>query len=70
MLFFFCSLMTQENTMREKQRQLSVVLKKVTMLEKSNSELLARVLQVKYSHPSRSRSLTRMEGVLTDLGAV
>lgn len=56
--------------MREKQRELSVVLKKVAMLEKSNSELLARVLHVKYAHPSRSRSLTRMEGVLTDLGAV
>lgn len=62
--------MSLENSLREKDRELSVLQKKMSMLENANADLLARVLQLKYSHPSRSRSLTRVEGVLTDLGAV
>ncbi|KAK6635596.1 hypothetical protein RUM44_000850 [Polyplax serrata] len=64
------NMMSLENSIRDKDREVSVLQKKVSMLENSNKDLLVRLLQVKYTHPSRSRSLTRVEGVLTDLGPV
>ncbi|KAL0270421.1 UNVERIFIED_CONTAM: hypothetical protein PYX00_007835 [Menopon gallinae] len=64
------SLMGVENSTREKDRELSVLQKKLSMLESANSDLRARFLQMKYAHPSRSRSLTRVEGVITNLGPV
>lgn len=74
------SVMHLEGTMREKERELSIFGKKITLLENTNSDLLAKVLHLKYtSSPSlryqgkhagaipKSKSI---EGILTDLGAV
>lgn len=66
----FSSMMSLENNIRDKTREISILQKKISMLESTNKDLMTRLLQVKYSHPCRSRSLTRVEGVLTDLGSV
>ncbi|EEB18488.1 DNA double-strand break repair Rad50 ATPase, putative [Pediculus humanus corporis] len=64
------NMMSLENSIRDKTREISILQKKISMLESTNKDLMTRLLQVKYSHPCRSRSLTRVEGVLTDLGSV
>ncbi|PSN39069.1 hypothetical protein C0J52_10089 [Blattella germanica] len=69
--------MQLEATLREKDRELSVLGKKITLLENANSDLLAKVLQLKYAsgrhhskHVGAVPKSNSIEGVLTDLGRV
>ncbi|KAJ4431500.1 hypothetical protein ANN_20098 [Periplaneta americana] len=71
------NVMQLETTMREKDRELSILGKKITLLENANSDLLAKVLQLKYAsgrhHLKGIGAVTKsnsIEGVLTDLGRV
>lgn len=66
-----------DTSMREKEREISVLGKKITLLENANSDLLAKVLQLKYSttkNPVKNSSVipksNSIEGVLMDLGSV
>jgi len=67
------NVMRLEASLREKDRELSIFGKKITLLENANSDLLAKVLQLKYS-PGRQHGAVpksnSIEGVLTDLGTV
>ncbi|XP_067002590.2 golgin subfamily A member 3 [Anabrus simplex] len=72
------SVMHQESSMREKEREISVLGKKITLLENANSDLLAKVLQLKYTSSVRHGmknagaipKSNSVEGVLMDLGSV
>jgi hypothetical protein len=72
----FFSVMQLEATLREKDRELSVLGKKIALLENANSDLLAKVLQLKYASGRHAKHVgavpksNSMEGVLTDLGRV
>jgi hypothetical protein len=69
----FPSVMRLEASMREKDRELSVLGKKITLLENANSDLLAKVLQLKYSSARQYGAVPKsnsIEGILTDLGTV
>jgi hypothetical protein len=70
---FLSSAMRLEASMREKDRELSVLGKKVALLENANSDLLAKVLQLKYASGRQHGAVPKsnsIEGVLTDLGTV
>ncbi|KAJ9592827.1 hypothetical protein L9F63_015518 [Diploptera punctata] len=71
------NVMHLEATLREKDRELSVLAKKIALLENANSDLLAKVLQLKYAsgrhhakHVGAVPKSNSIEGVLTDLGRV
>jgi chromosome segregation ATPase len=67
------NVMRLEASVREKDRELSVLEKKITLLENANSDLLAKVLQLKYSSGRQHGAVPKsnsIEGVLTDLGTV
>nr|CAD7263280.1 unnamed protein product [Timema shepardi] len=64
-----------ESRVREKERELSVLGRKIILLENNNSDLLAKVLQLKYTssrHPVKNLvpKSNSVEGILTDLGTV
>jgi hypothetical protein len=70
---FLPSVMRLEASVREKDRELSILGKKITLLENANSDLLAKVLQLKYSSGRQHGAVPKsnsIEGVLTDLGTV
>lgn len=70
---FLPSVMRLEASLREKDRELSILGKKMTLLENANSDLLAKVLQLKYSSGRQHGAVPKsnsIEGVLTDLGTV
>nr|CAD7199629.1 unnamed protein product [Timema douglasi] len=69
------SLLQLESRVREKERELSVLGRKIILLENNNSDLLAKVLQLKYTssrHPVKNLvpKSNSVEGILTDLGTV
>ncbi|XP_049857864.1 uncharacterized protein LOC126343024 isoform X3 [Schistocerca gregaria] len=66
-----------ETAMREKEREITALGKKILLLENANSDLLAKVLQLKYSTvrqiPKNQSAMPKsnsVEGVLMDLGSV
>ncbi|KDR08651.1 hypothetical protein L798_01553 [Zootermopsis nevadensis] len=67
------NLMRSEASMREKNRELSILGKKITLLENANSDLLTKVLQLKYASGRQHGAVPKsnsIEGVLTDFGAL
>lgn len=73
MCVFLSSVMHLEASVREKDRELSILGKKITLLENANSDLLAKVLQLKYASGRQHGAVPKsnsIEGVLTDLGTV
>lgn len=71
------SVMQLESSLREKERELTILGKKIMLLENANSDLLAKVLQLKYSsvkHIGKNSGAipksNSVEGVLMDLGSV
>lgn len=70
---FISSLMRSEASMREKDRELSILGKKIMLLENANSDLLTKVLQLKYASGRQHGAVPKsnsIEGVLTDFGAL
>ncbi|GLG97181.1 intracellular protein transport protein USO1-like [Gryllus bimaculatus] len=71
------SVMQLEASVRDKEREITVLGKKITLLENANSDLLAKVLQLKYTSVRHSNKNSgaipksnSVEGVLMDLGSV
>ncbi|XP_063231576.1 golgin subfamily A member 4-like [Bacillus rossius redtenbacheri] len=70
------SVMQLESSLREKERELTVLARKIALLETANSDLLAKVLQLKYAAGGRRSKAAAVpksnsaEGILTDLGTV
>jgi hypothetical protein len=48
--------MASENTSRDKEQEVSVLNKKIALLERANSELLSRVLDLKYTNRHSANS--------------
>lgn len=64
-----------EASLREKELEITVLGKKITLLENANSDLLAKVLQMKYlgnrsKYAGVIHKSNSVEGVLMDLGTV
>jgi len=49
-------MMASENTSRDKEQEVSMLNKKIALLERANSELLSRVLDLKYASRHNANS--------------